>query len=117
MAAAWAGAGWAAVIFGMSQLPGSAVPGRFGTLAHFVEYAVLAALLLASLAERDELAGPLVAAVSLASSWGATDELHQAFVTMRTPDPVDWLVDSAGALAGAFVLAMVLRALVAKSRA
>jgi len=42
----WSGAlAWAAVIFSMSALPGSNVPGRFGPLAHFAEYAIFAALL------------------------------------------------------------------------
>jgi VanZ family protein len=40
-------------------------------------------------------------AVVLASAYGVTDELHQAFVPGRVPDPADWLVDTAGAYAGA----------------
>jgi len=38
-------------------------------------------------------------AVLLASLYGATDELHQAFVPGRSADPADWLADTLGALA------------------
>lgn len=36
-------------------------------------------------------------AVLLASLYGATDELHQAFVPGRSADASDWLADTAGA--------------------
>lgn len=96
-----------ALIFGLSALPGSAVPGRFGTLAHFGLYAVLGALYLTALPGNDRrpwLAALL--ALALASAYGVTDEFHQSFVPGRVPDVSDWLVDTAGALTA--VLAMVL---------
>lgn len=97
---------WAALIFALSSMPGSSVPGRFGTLAHLIEYLVLAALIIRSLdGTRGTVVEHIVLAVSLAAAWAATDELHQAFVPLRTPDPVDWIVDTAGALVGALLLA------------
>lgn len=96
---------WAGVIFNFSALPGSNVPGRFGSVAHFVEYAVFAFLLFAALRPRHAPAAAAVLAVAIASSYGITDELHQAFVPMRMPDTLDWLVDTAGAVTGATLAA------------
>ncbi len=47
----------------------------------------------------------------LASFYGITDELHQAFVPMRTPDVTDWGLDTLGAFAGALVVAWLVDAL------
>lgn len=106
---AWTAAtGWAAVIFRFSAMPGSAVPGRFGSLAHFIEYAVLGALLLLALRVRRPLGGAVVLAIAIASAYGVTDELHQSFVVLRMPDPIDWLVDTTGATSAALGLAAVL---------
>jgi VanZ family protein len=69
-------------------------------LLHAIEYAVFAALValpLARLAPR----GVFLAAALTASAYGATDELHQAFVPGRVADVRDWIADSAGALLGA----------------
>ena len=93
---------WMGAIFWMSSLPGGA-GGRFSTLAHMVEFAILAALLLWPLWERGPyLAGALT--VLAASVYGALDEVHQFFVPGRVADPVDWLFDTLGAIAAAAVL-------------
>lgn len=111
----WAAAiAWAAVIFSLSALPGSAVPGRFGSLAHFTEYAILGGLLLIALSPRKDLGASAVLALALASSYAVTDELHQSFVVMRMPDVVDWLVDTAGALTAVALLAGTYRVLAAR---
>ena len=105
-----ASAAWMAVIFGLSSLPGSAVPiGRFGSLGHFVLYAALGGLYLLTL--RPVLATPhaRVVAVVLASLYGLSDEFHQAFVPGRVPDPADWLVDTAGAVVGVLVVHIALK--------
>lgn len=82
------------------------MPGRFGTVAHFTEYLVLAALIIRSLeGTASTISERIVLAVSLAAAWAATDELHQAFVPLRTPDPFDWLVDAAGAFTGSLAVA------------
>lgn len=91
---------WATVIFGFSSLEGSQMGGvNVGGWGHFVEFAVLGGLLMNALGNR----GTLLAAVAIASAYGVTDELHQLFVPGRTTDPVDWLVDTLGALAGALI--------------
>lgn len=104
-----------ALIFALSSLPGSAVPGRFATPGHFVLYAVLASLYFAAL--DPALARPAAAAsaIALASAYGVTDELHQAFVSGRRSDPVDWAVDTAGALAAVVVIRLVARRAASRS--
>jgi VanZ family protein len=99
-----ASAAWALLIFAGSSIPGSDVPGRFGGLAHFVEYAILGALLFVSLHRRGDRLGSAILAASWASAYAATDELHQAFVSGRLPDVLDWLTDTAGALVAVLAL-------------
>jgi VanZ family protein len=98
---------YAALIYGLSAqanplpfLPPELV--LHDKLLHGVEYAVLAALLvpgfrLAGIGPR----GAVVGAVIVASLYGATDEVHQAFVPGRTADVVDWVADTLGATLGA----------------
>lgn len=51
---------------------------------------------------------PLVLLAALfASLYGATDELHQAFVDERTADGRDWVADSIGGLLGALFMALL----------
>jgi VanZ family protein len=91
---------WAGVIFFMSSLPGSQIPGRFSTIGHLGEYAVLGALLVVPLrGVRPTVVAALVA-VCLATAYGLTDELHQAFVPGRTPDVLDLATDVVGAVIG-----------------
>jgi VanZ family protein len=40
-----------------------------------------------------------LAALALSSLYAISDELHQVFVAGRSPDVLDWVADSAGALA------------------
>ena len=92
---------WATVIFMISSVPGSDLPpGRYGVAGHLGGYAVLGLLLFVALSlDRRPLTAAAIA-ILLASAYGATDELHQAFVPGRTPSAFDWLIDTAGALAG-----------------
>ena len=94
---------WAAMIFALSSqsepvgagwidLPGADL------LAHAVLYAGLALWL------RGAGLGP-VAAIVAATVYGATDEIHQAFVPARTPSLADLAADGVGALVGATWLA------------
>ncbi|HET8723394.1 MAG TPA: VanZ family protein [Anaeromyxobacteraceae bacterium] len=100
---------YAAVIFALSAQahPLPFLPQGFFThdkLLHLLEYAVLGALLapalrLAGMSPR----GALLAAAILGSLYGATDELHQAFVPGRTADVLDWVADTLGAGLGALL--------------
>lgn len=106
---AWrASIAWMAVIFGLSSLPGTAVPGNGAPYGHFFTYAVLGALLFAAfLHETPDRHRAFALAVLAASLYGVTDELHQAFVPGRHPDIVDWGIDTIGALAGAWLMLTV----------
>jgi VanZ family protein len=98
-----------AVIFALSSVPGSMVPGRFGSLGHFVLYSVLGGLFYLALLPRVGRRRAAIVAVALASAYGITDEIHQVFVPGRTPDPIDWLVDTAGALVAVAAFAYATR--------
>lgn len=89
---------WAGVIFALSSITG------LGTglgvwdlvlrkLAHAVEFGVLGALLYRALGRE-----PL--ALLIGSAYAVTDEVHQAFVSGRQGSPLDWLIDTAGVVAG-----------------
>jgi len=92
---------WAAAIFTVSSFPSSRLPGRIPSeLGHYGEYFVLGVLLFVALRRDLPPAKALASAVLIASLFGMTDELHQAFVPTRTPDPADWGIDTLGALAG-----------------
>ena len=93
-----------AAIFYVSAQPGPGPDvGHAGTIvAHFGEYALLAALwswaLAPTLGRRTLL---VAAAISLL--YAISDEYHQSFVPGRDSDPLDVLVDAAG-IATAVVL-------------
>lgn len=106
---------WMAVIFGFSSLPGSAVPGKYGSLAHFCEYGILAVLYALALPDGFSWRRRTMAAVAMASLYGVTDEFHQSFVPGRVPDVVDWMVDTAGAITAVGALS-ALGALLARRR-
>ncbi|MPY86648.1 MAG: teicoplanin resistance protein VanZ [Luteitalea sp.] len=97
---------WAALIFVLSsssELP--KIPGDSGDkYAHAIVYAVLAALTaraLASGAWRGVTWGYACLATILATLYGVSDEIHQAFVPGRHPSWGDVMADALGALVGA----------------
>lgn len=92
---------WAAVIFAVSARPGSTLPGGYSVQGHLGEYFILGALLFWALSARRAARSALALAVVLGSLYGITDEIHQHFVVMRTPDVTDWGLDTIGALLGA----------------
>ncbi len=101
----WAAcAAWAAAIFAVSSVPGSRIPGKYGEVAHFTEYAILASLLYGALRVDNSPARSAWLALAVASGYAITDEFHQSFVPLRTPDPIDWLTDTAGAATAVTVL-------------
>lgn len=79
-------------------------------LLHACEYAALAGLLTLALragGRTSRWAVPL--GIVLASAYGASDELHQAFVPGRSSDVRDWLADTVGAGLGAAAVGLALR--------
>lgn len=107
--------GYAGLIFFLSSLP-NPFPFKptgiltWDKLLHFAEYGGFAAVLTwgfwrAGMA----VSSSWIWAVVIGSAYGLTDEVHQAFVPNRSADPRDWLADTAGALAGALVVGLLLR--------
>jgi VanZ family protein len=100
------------VIFGFSSLQGSMLPsaaGDFAPVAHFVEYAVLAVLMLFAAAPRRLTLTLALALLVACSLYGASDEFHQRFVSGRTPDVADWVMDTVGAGVAIAATALVRR--------
>ena len=91
---------WAGVIFWFSARTGSQIPGRFAELGHLGEYFVFGGLLYAALRSSGGRDSAAAMALIVASLYGVTDEFHQHFVVMRTPDVMDWAADTVGAAAG-----------------
>lgn len=100
---------WAALIFMLSSLhdlPGdNFLPEFSDKIAHVILYTVLGYFLTRAMRSKGGLPGraPLAATFVLGVAYGLTDELHQAFVPGRTPDPADLLADAAGVAMGIFV--------------
>ncbi len=88
---------WMAFIFGMSSVPATGLPGGYSGIAHFTEYAILATLVLFALQRVESVSRTMLLTVFICAAYAVTDEFHQSFVPGRVPDPVDWLVDTAGA--------------------
>ena len=78
--------------------------------AHFLEYAILAALITGALFDEDKKLGRLfIQAVLIAALYAASDEYHQTFVPGRAGKISDVMIDSAGALCGAAIVTAILR--------
>ena len=108
-------AAFMALIFYLSSLPhpDEDLPKfLFETLGdkflHVVEYAVLAVLCYRAFRRAAGLSAreyAVALAIVAASLYGATDEVHQAFVPFRTAAWSDWVADTAGAAIGAVIAA------------
>jgi VanZ family protein len=82
-------------------------------MGHLAEYAVFGALLVFALWRGVPADAGRVAwtAMAIAALFAISDEFHQAFVPLRTPDVRDWVTDVLGASVGlAFVLLASARA-------
>ena len=110
----WAGVAlYLGTIFLLSSLP-NPLPGLTSRMSdkalHAVEYGGLGLLLGLALWASGLRAGRAAAlALLLASLYGASDEIHQAFVPHRDSDVRDWLADTAGAALGAAAAAGLTR--------
>ena len=109
---------WAAVIFGLSSIPGTQLPPvdlpNADKLAHLLLYAVLGALLLRgvrhpsrsrpqALPARRFWVDALVT-ILLASLYGVSDEIHQRWTPNRSPDWHDVVADALGGGLGTLLL-------------
>jgi VanZ family protein len=93
-----------ALIFALSSTshPPDVPPSLGDKGGHALLYSGLAALLVRALAggwTRPLGAGLAFAAVALSTSYGATDEIHQMFVPLRTPELADLAADAVGSAA------------------
>ena len=96
-----------------TSIPNPPVPSalaRFDKVVHFAMYALLAGLLAWAAVGRLTTTVVVLASVLAVAAWGAIDEWHQQFIPGRSMDLNDWLADLAGALAGATVTMLALRA-------
>ena len=66
-------------------------------LVHFGEYALLCLLLWRAFEPGLGPGRAALVGLLIASGYAASDELHQTFVEDRNGNPVDWLIDTAGA--------------------
>ena len=79
------------------------------SIAHFCEYTVFGAILASALRCHMPLRRACLVAIACASLYGVSDEFHQLFVPDRMCDPVDWMVDTAGATLGSGIFYAVQR--------
>ena len=112
---------WMAYIFYLSHQPSLDIPSLFENqdkVMHFVTYGILGAFLLGAMALRPAGYGTAQVALAtlIASLYGISDEFHQSFVPGRTPDVVDWIADTSGALLAALLLARLSRSFGSSSR-
>jgi VanZ family protein len=74
---------------------------------HAVEYGALGILLWRAFAgENVKRVRAVVLAIVVACAYAASDEWHQAFVPLRSPDVMDWMADTIGSIVGAAVVAV-----------
>lgn len=88
-----------AAIFVVSARPTVRLPDldHSDKVLHFAAYAGLGGLLAYGGAPAGVGRLPLMAVGSL---YGASDEVHQSFVPGRSPDLLDWVADTLGAIGG-----------------
>lgn len=110
MASLWLPVGvYMAAIFYVQSLSSPPSPaGLNDKVTHLLGYALLGLLATRATAGgmgRRVTAGAALVAVAITSGYGITDELHQAFVPMRTLELADWYADTAGGALGAVAAA------------
>jgi VanZ family protein len=108
----WPALFWSLSIFGLSSIPGKALPPLPGwwnadKLVHGAIYAILGALCWrGARGTLPRARGPIhqvLAAGLLTTLYGISDEFHQSFTPDRSPDPFDVLADAVGGILGALV--------------
>lgn len=100
---------WAILIFYLTSIPNLTVsPDTLTSLiisngAHFLFFGIQAVLLKLAISNSYVL-NPSFLPITLTSLYGVLDELHQINIPGRSADPMDWFLDTLGALV--FVLIM-----------
>ncbi len=109
--------GWMVLIFIGSSIPSAYLPEAHGVVSvtvHFVEYFVLATLLLWAVNKGFRVmpeAGAVAVAFLVSAVYAVTDELHQIFVPGRVPDMIDVLADTLGAAAACIGVSLAVAAI------
>lgn len=96
--------GWMLLLFILSAVPGTQYPKvRYedaDKIVHLVLYTPLGFLLMRWF-NRGRAIAPALTAIVVGMLYGASDELHQAFVPFRSASVADWITDSIGIVLGA----------------
>lgn len=123
LSAWWPAAIWAAVIFVLSAIPGSAYPAtdivHADKLVHIGIYGVLGALCARGFLRATALEAwsTIARAALVATLYGVSDELHQLFVPGRSSDWRDAVADAISAVLGAALIVLVVRLRQGRARA
>ncbi len=101
---------WAAAVLtvGALDLGSTSLPPGGDKVAHFLMYGVGGALAAWAGRKRRHAAAAWIG-LALVLLTGAADELHQATLSTRTSDIMDWAADAAGATFAFFVLDRLLK--------
>lgn len=75
---------------------------------HYVAYFILGLTIAFALGKRAATWSGCLLNVVICVLYGLSDEWHQSFVPMRSPDPLDLLHDGMGAAAAALIVLLVL---------
>jgi len=105
---------WLALIFFLSHRPNLKTELGYDfwlrKAAHIVEYAVLCFLIFrAMLGSQFSTKRALLVSVLFSILYAASDEYHQTFIFGRNGSAKDWGIDSAGAVIGGALLALIHR--------
>lgn len=95
-----------ALIYYFSSLSGVPIPLLFSSqdfFLHIIEYSVLSYLLSSAFVTTGSRRGIHVYALLITVLYGATDELHQAFVPLRDPSLFDLIANAVGGWLGILV--------------
>ena len=113
---------WMGLIFYGSSIPLKSLPSGpeiAPIIVHFLEYFILATLLIFAISEGlDRKPHPfaLFTAFIVSVFYGISDELHQLYVPGRVTDMMDLAVDAAGALLACFVIPLLMLVLSRKKK-
>lgn len=106
--------GLAILIFVFSNMPKPPSPDlgvEFGDkIIHFLVYMLLSTLLALAIngGKKHQITKKKLAiTIMLTSFYGLTDEVHQFFVQGRNSDIWDWLADTFGGIAGAYIFLFI----------